>query len=739
MAKKLVPSEFKTHLINQIIESVTESANTSYYAFVGDHETVASTLEEVNAPTETFRNTNTEVYRNMIFGKRINASDISFMVNRHDWTSGTIYQMYDDQKIDLQNSNFYVVVNEDSFKHVYKCLYNANGAPSTSQPQFENARYDADLFTSGDDYYETSDGYQWKYMYSIPSTTFNKFATENYIPVVSNTAVESNAAEGAIDVIKVETHGKNYNNCVFSTFAASDLNRITRGLIEGDVQGDFTGASHLDTDKAAQCYRIKLGSEQTTDFYKNTRIYISSGTGVGQHRRIEKSVYVSEIGGVVIQLETQFDILPDQTSVYEITPDVLIVGDGTQTVNATARAIVNAAASNSIHKIEVLDTGADYSFATAEIIVGNPAEENGVAIIPQEATIRPVLSPQGGHGANTIVEFGGKRLAFYMKFERDEDGLTEPTNTFAQFGIVRDPKYANVAIYTTNKSGSFSTNEQITQFTKLRIGDAAGFKSNTALGASLQDIGSSATTAQYDIHFEAGDYIFIETDEIVKRYLLTTVASGSTANTINLTETPYWVTASGVNCTAYYVHDQARGIVKNISAPIPVGSPVGTTGILVDHADPEFRKDRMIYGAVSRNIATIEGVDINNRIGSHDADFIFQDFTQVLNISGPASVGDFIEDETVTQGDATGQVHSAVTDGGETTLTLTNVTGRFLPTGTILGQVSRAEMTGSDTDAIDILYGDLDPNTGAILYLQNDIPVDRDENQTEEIRVILEF
>ena len=27
---------------------------------------------------------------------------------------------------------------------------------------------------------------------------------------------------------------------------------------------------------------------------------------------------------------------------------------------------------------------------------------------------------------------------------------------------------------------------------------------------------------------------------------------------------------------------------------------------------------------------------------------------------------------------------------------------------------------------LDIRYGDLDPNRGAILYIQNDIPVDRD-------------
>jgi len=48
-------------------------------------------------------------------------------------------------------------------------------------------------------------------------------------------------------------------------------------------------------------------------------------------------------------------------------------------------------------------------------------------------------------------------------------------------------------------------------------------------------------------------------------------------------------------------------------------------------------------------------------------------------------------------------------------------------------------MSGIVGNELDIVYGDLDPNSGSVIYIQNDIPVDREENQTEEIRVILEF
>lgn len=731
MAKKLVPSEFKTHLINQIIESVTEGANTAYYAFVGDHETVASSIEEVNAPIESFKKTNSEVFRNMIFGKRITASDMSFVINRHDWTAGTVYTMYDDEVQDIQEKNFYVVVNEDSFKHVYKCLFNNNGAPSVDKPLFKHAKYDADLYVAGDDYYETSDGYQWKYMYSITSTVFNKFATEKYIPVVANTVVVDNAQEGAIDVIKVDFAGKNYLNVLSGQFAQADINRLTRGLILGDTDGDSSGAGHFDSEKAAQCYRIEFGAEQTTDFYSNTIIYLTGGIGVGQFRTIEKSAYVSEVGGVIVQLDEQFEQLPNATTTYEITPKVLITGDGGQTANAAARAIIDSSASDSVSKVEILETGANYSYATANVLEGVPKQVNGVSISPTPAVVRPILSPQGGHGANTIVEFGAKRLAFYMKFDRDESGLVEPTNTFSQFGLIRDPKFANVAIYTQNTSGEFVVGEEISQFTKLRIGDANSFTSNNTLGAAIE-----GQAGEYDIHFDTGDHIFIETNELSPRYFLTTVGTGSTSTRISLAETPYWVSGTNITCTAYYVHEQARAIVKSKAPPLPSGAD---SGLLLNNADPEFKKDHTIYGYTSRNIAKIQGIDINNRIGLAESEFQFLDFNQMLRITGATSSGTFIEDETLVQGNSEGQLHSVETSGGGITLNLTNVIGRFTTAEDVVGQVSGARLDQTSVNALDIIYGDLDPNTGAILYLQNDIPVDRDENQTEEIRVILEF
>jgi len=736
MAKTLVPLDFKTHLIDQVVESITEDSNTAYYAFVGDHETVASSLDEINQPTDTFNTKNTDVFRNMVFGKRITSTDVSFVVNRNNWVANTVYTMFDDTVVGLQDKNFYVVVDEDSFKHVYKCLSNANGAPSTDKPLFENAKFDADFYETGDHYYQTQDGYQWKYMYSISSAIFDKFATDKYIPIVANNVVSAAAVEGSIDVIRVTTHGKNYLNHLSGQFVAADIGRINRGLIEGDTDGDSSGAGHFDVAKAAQCYRIKSGAEQTADFFKNTIIYITSGTGSGQFKKIEKSTYVADVSGVIVQLEEQFSTLPDETSTYEIFPAVEVTGDGNQTVNAVARAIVNSAASDSIDRVEMLEVGADYSFATATVLTGESKnDDQGVAIVPTSAVVRPIISPPGGHGANTVIELGASRVVFYMKFDGSESGLVEPTNTFAQFGIIRDPQYANVAIYTQNTSGNFLKDETVTSFSKIQLGEVGQFHSNTSLGASIQDK-TAAAAEDYDLHFDSGDFIYLETDETTKRYFLTTVGTASTTNTISLAETPHFANSTTINCTAFAVKKQAEGKIKSLSPVLPSGA---STGLLLNNAVPEFRKDYDLYGSTSKNVAKIQGVDINNRIGLAESDFQFADFNQMFRITGTTSTGTFTEDEEVFQGTTTAQLYSVESSGGGTTISVTNVTGKLATNSNIEGRSSSAELQGSSSDALDLIPGDLDPNRGSIIYLQNDIPVERNPQQTEEIRVILEF
>lgn len=718
MAKKLVPTTIKTHLIDQVIESITEASNTSYYAFMGDHITEASTIEEVNFPLETVKTLNPNSYRNMIFGKRLTSSDMKFVVNRHNWTANTVYAMYDDEDADLQSKNFYVVVDEDSYKHVYKCLNNNGGKPSTVMPQFEDAKFDADLFTAGDDYYETTDGYQWKYMYSIDSNTFTKFATQKYIPITANTVVSENASEGSIDVIKVVDPGKGYNNFISGQFALADFNRIGSNFSDYG----FTSASKV--------YKIDGAAKQIKNFYQNSIIYLTSGVGRGQFRKIIYSVEIQALNGVFVELEENFTTIPNQTTTYEISPAVQIIGSGTETVNATARAIVDSTSANTIKKIEILEIGKNYSYASATVLTGDPDVSTGLRpFTTTPAVIRPILSPLEGHGANTALELGSKRLSMYMKYNRDESGLVSPTNTFAQFGIVRDPQFANVAIYHTATNNSFSVNEKVLQFDEIQIQGL--FTANSVL-SNFIELQANATMG-FDTFLQSGDRIRVHngTDSEIL-----TVGLASNTTSINFTTVPAIATGASITCNAHLVSVSSEATVKSTTFPMATGA---TNGMLLNNAKPEWRKGKQIYGVTTKNIATITGIDINSRINDDEADFRFADFNQMLKINGVVSVGSFQSDEIITQGSSTARIHSVVATGGNKfTLNVTNVVGKILTNKNIVGSTSEAIMNPS-TDAIDIKPGDLDLNTGSIIYLQNDIPVDRDENQSEEIRVILEF
>ena len=285
MAKFLLTDYFSLHNAKQFIESISETANSIYYVFAGRHipsykpayanltDTYTSysnsafvtelyryylqkepdvgslnywtglingetntrdevestfTLGETRSTTVNYFSeefipnannnndaVNINVYKDMVFGKKISNTDVKIMIPRYNWVSNTIYTAYSGNT-DLSNTQYYAMVNAVSSFHVFKCLDNNGNTASTVPPNFNDTGAD-------DEFYSTSDGYVWKYMYTIDKATFEKFATESYIPVVPNSNVSSNALNGSIDVIAVNTPGSNYNVYLSNTFISTDI------------------------------------------------------------------------------------------------------------------------------------------------------------------------------------------------------------------------------------------------------------------------------------------------------------------------------------------------------------------------------------------------------------------------------------------------------------------------------------------------------------------------------------
>jgi hypothetical protein len=150
-----------------------------------------------------------EIWSNMIGGKKILGNDVQHMIPRFNWTANNVYTAYDHMNSNLYDGNtqFYVINSDYS---VYKCIANANSLNSTVEPTSVNP-----AITSA-----TSDGYLWKYMYTLNDYEKTRFLTDSYIPVKTLTVndgsvqwtVQQNAEKGSIEHIEVTNSGSNYTN-----------------------------------------------------------------------------------------------------------------------------------------------------------------------------------------------------------------------------------------------------------------------------------------------------------------------------------------------------------------------------------------------------------------------------------------------------------------------------------------------------------------------------------------------
>lgn len=183
---------------------------TSLYAFIGR----VTPWENENVPPVPNQDQFAikSIFKDIITAKLVTSSDISPVIPRIDWTSGETYDVYSDTEDmfavdsdDIIIKQFYV---RNKFDQIFKCLWNNNGNPSTVEPQFLPGTFDNTFLV------KTSDGYKWKFMYSLDSGLKQKFFDADWMPVpiglqVPNPAT-SPAGSGSIDVINITTTGEGY-------------------------------------------------------------------------------------------------------------------------------------------------------------------------------------------------------------------------------------------------------------------------------------------------------------------------------------------------------------------------------------------------------------------------------------------------------------------------------------------------------------------------------------------------
>ena len=214
----IITNKFRINNAEQFVESFSETANTTYYLFVGRSHSWASDVDaqgntitegtDASPPTP-----NDDVasefynYDDMLGAKLIASTDVTHCIPRRNWTTGTTYDRYE-HNISTSNAaasgatnlfdSSFVVMN--SVYAVYKVIDNDGATASTVEPT-----------STSNSIFTTSDGYKWKYMYSLTSAETLNFMSTDFMHVSTDSTVSAAAVNGALDTIEIVAGGSSYN------------------------------------------------------------------------------------------------------------------------------------------------------------------------------------------------------------------------------------------------------------------------------------------------------------------------------------------------------------------------------------------------------------------------------------------------------------------------------------------------------------------------------------------------
>lgn len=181
----IITDKLKKQVLESIITDIDSSDN-NYYIGVGRSE-VWNVSDTAPTPENTLRE-----IRNLGFSLQSmkTVADKSFVVPRYNWSSGSIYSGFNDDQAGHPNQAYYVITDEN---HIYICLQpgrNAAGASviSTVKP--------TGTLTSA---FKTSDGYVWKFLYSLGALTVSKFLAANFMPVTKILSTDGSSSASEVE------------------------------------------------------------------------------------------------------------------------------------------------------------------------------------------------------------------------------------------------------------------------------------------------------------------------------------------------------------------------------------------------------------------------------------------------------------------------------------------------------------------------------------------------------------
>ena len=376
-------------------------------------------------------------------------------------------------------NNFYVRNTRDQ---VFKCLLNNERANSTIEPTV-----DIDGQLPENPFILTSDGYKWKYLYTIAPGLKQQFFTNSWMPVANDSAVIAATAEGRIDIVNVLWGGSGHlgggNSNTSRILSVTNTDGANANLLCQVSNGVITGVTILNG-----------GNNYTTGVITVTDIEKLGNTTLQGTVNVSGTVVSGNVSNTTYFLGNVF--VNDLITVNNQTRNVVSVISNTQ-----------------------LSVNSAFTYSTNSAIA---------TIQRSNAAFDIEFSPPGGHGFFPARELGARSLMISTELDGDQNSTLPVSDNlnifdFNQISIIDDPVIANGAFLANGNNYRIATRVLLSDpGISNYINDETVF-----VGSSL----SSATFVANVSHWSASDnYLYI--NNITGTFSPSQLIRGATSGTV---------------------------------------------------------------------------------------------------------------------------------------------------------------------------------------------------------------
>ena len=275
----VVTHRLKKQLLDTIHSEISD-ATERYFVAIGRSEAWDSS-ETVPTPTDSFR---TERNFRLSSQSLKQIVDVSYVVPRHNWTTGTIYSAYDDSYVGVPTNAHYVLTEDNQ---VYLCLRQGKNAQGTTVTSTVKPSGTSVLPL------KTSDGYVWKFLYSLSGGTSQKFLSSNFMPVQYVGDSSNDPAISAVDALQAAVREAGVKGQVINVVVTGGGSGYTSAPTVS-FEGNGTGAAATAFVHNGAGVKIEMDSSADSSLslgknYDFAGVKFTGGGGTGASARVNLS------------------------------------------------------------------------------------------------------------------------------------------------------------------------------------------------------------------------------------------------------------------------------------------------------------------------------------------------------------------------------------------------------------------------------------------------------------------